>query len=641
MRIKVSFLLFGGILVCLQSAAIAQNGGVNSIFHQGVGARQSALGGAVVAYPQDPTTIYWNPAGLEYLPEKSISLYYTTFLGGTSYQFVGFAFPTLYNGTFGAGVTRISADGIIEQGSTYLQNGLGEFSSNQSEFYLSGAKIIRNLISVGVNIKLQHHSINGLSDTGIGGDLSFMYLPEFDNSLLRNIRLGLNVQNLVSPILNPGDASDKIPTRLLFGFAKPFYLGFDRNPLVLLFSLDQNKQQSMGYHTGLEYTYLDKGMVRFGLDQNGFAFGAGTLYKRIQIDYTYGKLTESAFGDSHKLSFSINFGKSREELLQIAERKRNLEIASQVELGLDQERQNTIDRLLIEGRQIYSNASTVLEYMDAIIKFSQVLDLDSNNAEAEERLAESDKRTSELRLAEQQKILSAIEDSRVQKETMRTQARIDSLTNLGQSLFKSSEYNAAIEQWDKVLAERPDDQLVKDMIASAQSELTKNVDNLIRRADNMAKNQDYAGAITVLAGVQLLSLGNEEALRQLSIKINGLERLLNVSSYYQSGLIAYTEEKWVEALNNFTKANRINSNYMNLKHYYTEAERRVNAKDMAMTPEMVTKYKQGYDLYLEVRLQEAIDIWEELLIEQHYNKLIIELIDNANKQLEKQKNINR
>ena len=108
----------------------------------------------------------------------------------------------------------------------------------------------------------------------------------------------------------------------------------------------------------------------------------------------------------------------------------------------------------------------------------------------------------------------------------------------------------------------------------------------------MAKNQDYAGAITVLAGVQLLSLGNEEALRQLSIKINGLERLLNVSSYYQSGLIAYTEEKWVEALNNFTKANRINSNYMNLKHYYTEAERRVNAKDMAMTPGIVTKYKQ-------------------------------------------------
>ncbi len=639
MKLKFGFLF--SILICLQSVAVAQDGGVNSIFHQGVGARQSALGGAVVAYPQDPTTIYWNPAGLEYLPEKSISLYYTTFLGGTSYQFVGFAFPILYIGTFGAGVTRISTDGIIEQGSTFLQDGLGEFGSNQSEFYLSYAKIIRNLISVGLNIKLQHHSINDLSDTGIGGDLSFMYLPEFDNSLLRNIRLGLNVQNIVSPILNPGDASDKIPTRILFGFAKPFYLGFNRNPLVLLLSLDQNKQQNIGYHTGLEYTYLDKGMVRFGLDQNGFAFGAGTVYKRIQIDYAYGKLVESAFGDGHKLSFSINFGKSREEILQIAERKRELEIASQVELGLDQERQNTINRLLLEGRLIYNNATTILEYLDAIIKFSQVLDLDSTNAEADERLAESDKRVNELRQTDVQEQLSAMEDERLQEEAMIAQARIDSLTNLGQSLFNSGEYDAAIDQWDKVLVERPDDQFVKDMIASAQAELTKNVDNLIQRADNMARNRDYAGAITILYNAQLLSVGDDEALSQLSRRINRLERLLNVSSYYQSGLVAYTEEKWAEALNDFTKARQIDHNYMNLNYYYTEADRRVKAKNMAMTPDMETKFRQGYNLYLEGSLQEAIDIWEELLLIQHYNKQIVETIDNARKQLEKQNNINR
>ena len=91
----------------------AQEGGTTNIFTKGVGARQMGLGGAVVAYPTDPTTIFWNPAGLEYLPQKSFSIFYASFLEGTSYNFVGYVHPTLNIGTFGVGVSRIATGGII------------------------------------------------------------------------------------------------------------------------------------------------------------------------------------------------------------------------------------------------------------------------------------------------------------------------------------------------------------------------------------------------------------------------------------------------------------------------------------------------------------------------------------------------
>ena len=236
---KLNKIVFFILILCFPwSMLFAQDGGTSNIFSKGVGARQMGLSGAVVAYATDPTTIFWNPAGMEYLPQKSFSLFYASMLEGTSYNFIGYVHPTLNLGTFGLGVSRIATGDIVERPvDSYID--LNKFNYDQSEFFLSYAKIIKQLVSVGMNIKFERFSMFDLTDIGFGLDLSFMYLPEYDHFLLRNLRLGLTITNAYAPRLNPGDETDFLPHRFLFGLAKPIQLSESQMPLIWLFSVEK------------------------------------------------------------------------------------------------------------------------------------------------------------------------------------------------------------------------------------------------------------------------------------------------------------------------------------------------------------------------------------------------------------------
>ena len=97
--------------------AISQEGegGVDSPFTIGVGARALAMGSAAVAFPDDPSAFAWNPAGMVVVPQKSIALTLTTLFEGTQYNFIGYVHPTMNLGTFGLGVVRVGADGIVHR----------------------------------------------------------------------------------------------------------------------------------------------------------------------------------------------------------------------------------------------------------------------------------------------------------------------------------------------------------------------------------------------------------------------------------------------------------------------------------------------------------------------------------------------
>lgn len=609
----------------------AQDGGVGSVFHYGVGARQMALGGAVVAHPYDATTIYWNPAGMEYITNKNLTMFHTSFLEGTTYNYFGMVYPTLYIGTFGIGVTRISTGDVIRRFNNIDDN--GEIGYDQSEFYLSYAKIIRSFMSVGANIKLHRQSINDLTDAGLGVDLSIMYLPNLDFGLLRNVQLGINLQNAIRPRLNPGEATDYIPTRVLVGLSRSFYLGFDQNPLVLMFALDKSEKESMVIRSGIEYSYQGKGMVRMGLDQNGVAFGAGASYGKFQMDYGYGRLAEGEFGGGHRFSITFKFGKSRDELLEIAEQQRQMEISERVALEQEKERKATIARLLDEGNAQYGEA----DYSYAEIKFRQVLELDPNNPEAQEMIDESVKRMKEIRSAAMEEQLSKIEDIRTREQTKNF---VERHMNLGEEFLLKKDYNAALNEFQIALDRQPENQAIKDRITSIRDELNAQISNLIKQADDLARKGNYSEAIRMLNNAQLLSQNDETRLAQITQRIGNLEGRIDVLDNYQRGLTAYGNEDWSTALQYFTRARKLDANYSELPYFYREAERRANAREEAMTPEMEKRFTQAYMFYLDNKIQEAIDIWKELLEIQPYNKQIIENIDKAQKELDRLKRLN-
>ena len=110
-------LLAAALAVSLWSGvAVAQtgDGGTQPILQEGgVSARAFALGRAYTALADDASGMYWNPAGLEYVPRMAFSFFHMPLIvEGASYDFIGFAYPTLSFGTVGLGYSRAGAGDI-------------------------------------------------------------------------------------------------------------------------------------------------------------------------------------------------------------------------------------------------------------------------------------------------------------------------------------------------------------------------------------------------------------------------------------------------------------------------------------------------------------------------------------------------
>lgn len=621
------------LMVTVAFSVFSQDGGVSSIFSKGVGARQIGLGGAVVAYPQDPTTIFWNPAGLEYLQQKSFSMYYATYLAGAYFNFAGYVHPTLNMGTFGLGVSRIAIGDLIERPpENYTET--GRFSFEQSEFYLSYGKIIRNFISVGVNIKFERFVMYDSSDVGFGGDLSLMYLPEVDNFLLRDIRLGFTVVNAYSPRLNPGDATDYIPQRLLFGFAKPLIFGDGQKPLVWLFSIDRGENEGLKVRTGLEYSYQNLGMLRIGYNADDkLSFGAGASYGQFQFDYTYGSLANRDFGAGHRISFSVQFGKTKSELLEIVNARRNREIAEQVADEKEQERRARMEELLTEGRQLYGEK----KYFLAKVNFEWVFNiLDPGNLDAEDMMDQCDARLEEIQIQESLEQLAEIADN----DRKQTAEIFNRHHTKGRAFLSDGNFNAAIQEFRLALQQLPNDENTKEQIRLAETAQEDRIADLIAKADEFGKKEDYTEAINYLRQARLLSLDEEAQLELIMARIAEFQDKIRVLDYYRTGLMEYKAENWAEARTNFEEARKRAPNDPEIARFFKEAERREKAVDQDILPKMQDKYTRAFNFYMVGKYHEAIDIWQDLLLIQPYNLRIIRNIDEAEKDLERLKDIN-
>lgn len=635
MRTKFFRSLFSALflLVFLTGATAqdVQEGGIASIFSKGVGARQMGLGGAVVAYPQDPTSVFWNPAGMEYLQQKSFSLFYASLLAGASYNFAGYVHPTLNIGTFGVGVSRITTGDIHHL--EFTPDILDNFSSDQSEFYLSYAKIIRNLFSFGINLKLEREVIFNSSGVGFGVDVSFLYRPGIDNVFLRDIQLGLTVLNAYAPRIKLEDQIEAIPHRIFLGFAKPFRLGRDRKPLYFLFSVEEGDQESIKFRTGLEYSYQNLGMLRLGFNDDGLSFGAGAAYKQFQLDYAYGKLANGTY-NGHRISFTAQFGKTKEELLEVARVRREREINRKVALEQQRKRQKNIQKLLKDANQLYKEE----KYFEAKVKFSQVLELDADNLEAAEMIDESDARMKEISDQDIQRILAARQE---ETEKSKTEEYVSKHVKLGQGFLTKRDFNSAIREFNLALERVPESESIKDLVDKAKTELKKIINKLIDKADNLAKKGEIDGALEYFNQAELLSMNDEVRYKEIEKRISQLETKLNVDDYLTTGIIAYRAKNWTEARKNFEKAMKLVPNDTRITRYYKEAERRENAREERMTPDVNKRFIKAFNLYMSGHLQEAIDIWEALLEKQPYNKRIIDVIDKAKDDLKKQQRIKK
>ena len=333
--ITVALLLFLSNIINAQD--ISKRGTTAATFlNISQGARATSMGSAFVAIADDPSTIYWNAAGLARLENNGFVFDHTRWIADVNYNFLAGA---LNIGDFGTiGVSFITSD-FDEMNVTTVDRpqGTGEtFSASDVAFSIAWAINLTDNFSIGLNPKLVSQTIWKMSATAFAVDLGVLY-----NTPFPGITLGMSITNFGSKMQMSGQNSitlidqdeenggnnDKIPANLQmdeWDLPLGFKVGVsyapiisDAHKVIMAVEASHPNDNYESVNVGGEYTFNNIFSIRGGykslfLDdsEESFSIGAGfrqNLIGNINIRFDYSYTDFGRLVDVQKFYLGINF----------------------------------------------------------------------------------------------------------------------------------------------------------------------------------------------------------------------------------------------------------------------------------------------------------------------------------------------
>lgn len=299
-------------------------------------ARATSMGSAFVGISDDPSALFWNPAGLAKLEGVQVMFDHTIWLADIKYNFLAASYNLGDLGTVGISFT---ASDIGEMKVTTIEqpNGTGQtFSATDVAFSIAYAIRLTENFSIGFNPKFINQSIWDMNANAFAIDMGVQYVTPFDGMILAmsvsNFGTKMTMtgnSNLVLHDLDPTSTgnNDKIPAYLeTENWSLPLnfkvgvaYVPFSSEQHKLIVALDAN-HPSDNYESinlGGEYTYNNFVSIRGGYKslflqeaEESFTVGFGVTQRllgnvELVVDYAYqdfGRLS-----DIQKFTLSIKF----------------------------------------------------------------------------------------------------------------------------------------------------------------------------------------------------------------------------------------------------------------------------------------------------------------------------------------------
>ena len=302
----------------------------------GQGTRATGMGSAFVALADDPSALYWNPAGIAKVNGVGFIVDHTLWIADINYNFLGLTYNLGDFGTIGVSFTT-SNIGDMKVTTVDQPDGTGEtFTANDAAFSVAWAIQLTENFSIGFNPKFVYRSIWKTSSTAIAIDMGVQYVTPFDGMIL-----GMSISNFGTKMKLEGNSAlvlyDPDPNSSGNNGNIPAYLQTDDWELPLNFrvgvayepvKIDQHKvavafdalHLSDNYESinvGSEYTFDDFFSLRAGYksmflkdSEESFSFGAGIKQfllgnMAIQFDYAYQDF--GRLNNIQKFSLSITF----------------------------------------------------------------------------------------------------------------------------------------------------------------------------------------------------------------------------------------------------------------------------------------------------------------------------------------------
>lgn len=284
----------------------------------GQGARALSMGGAFVAVADDPSAMYWNPAGIADLTGNRVVFDHTQWIADINYNYFG---ATINLGSIGTLGLNFTSSSIPEMKVTTVDvpEGTGEtFGVTDGVFGVTWAMKLTDKFSIGFNPKYVYQRIARYSASAIALDMGVKYLTPF-----KGITLGMAITNFgtkmqmggaSAPVLYdpdpltsgnngriPADIRTEqwtLPLNFKVGLAYDVFSN-DGNRLLLAVDASHPSDDYESVNVGCEYVIYDFVFLRGGYrslflsdSQERYTLGFGikqALLGNVQftVDYAY------------------------------------------------------------------------------------------------------------------------------------------------------------------------------------------------------------------------------------------------------------------------------------------------------------------------------------------------------------------
>ncbi|PID62552.1 MAG: hypothetical protein CR986_01195 [Ignavibacteriae bacterium] len=276
--------------------------------------RAASLAGSFVSNIDDPNVIFYNPAGIGYLQNNSISFSHVFHLAGINSSALSYSHEFEEIGKFGAALKYINYGSFVEANAWGVKT--GEFGAGELAAIIGYSNKLDENFNYGANIKFIFSSIAGKYSTGLALDLGLHYtIPD------TKWNFGFSILNLGTQLTQYYTVEEKLPLDIRLGFSKTlahlpltFYVSLNK----LNGSYDSFGKRFQNFTFGGEFKVSKVIKLRFGYDNQkrkdykingsagigGFNLGIGILISNYNFDYAFSSL--GSIGSFHRIGLTTN-----------------------------------------------------------------------------------------------------------------------------------------------------------------------------------------------------------------------------------------------------------------------------------------------------------------------------------------------
>jgi hypothetical protein len=261
-----------------------------------VGPRVCGMGEAAVAYIDDASALFYNPAGLANVPSFDVLLAHNQWLLDMNHEYVAGVYGTEELGKFGLAFDYWGSGAI--QGINIRGETIPGYTVSAADWSLNlGYARSFSYLSVGLGLKLVHDQHESLSTSAVAFDAGVMY-----KTPLKGLKAGISVANIGTKG-KLVEESYSLPLQVRLGWRYDIGIVGVSQDFIL------SETEKPGIAAGAECRPVQMLALRLGYrtgsDVDGFSglrAGLGLSWHGIGVDYAfapYGKL-----GSSHRISIS-------------------------------------------------------------------------------------------------------------------------------------------------------------------------------------------------------------------------------------------------------------------------------------------------------------------------------------------------